>query len=96
MAEPREPVPPTKDAPTPSAIPQAHMVVPAENELPNESTFDARGGGMIETCTYETDETRPQELHGSVEYQKTTADPGKAPGFVAYTDLTRPRGTVRG
>jgi hypothetical protein len=80
------------------AIPQAGqaMVVPAVNELPNESTEDARQGGRIFTQGFETDETRPQDLHGAVAYQQATADPGKKPAFVAYTDLTQPRGDVRG
>lgn len=72
------------------------MVVPAVEETPGTAEHDARGGGEIYTCAHSDDETRPQDLHGSVNYQKTTADPGKSPEFIAYTDLTRPRGTVRG
>ena len=88
-----------KPVPGPStnkAIPQATMVVEAENVLPNENTENARQGGRIETQGFEADETRPQDLHGAVAYQQATADPGAKPSFVAYTDLTRPRGTVRG
>jgi hypothetical protein len=81
---------------TPSAIPQAHQVVAAENELPNEAMEDARGGGEISTKGFEADETRPQDLHGAVAYQQATADPGAKPKFIAYTDLTKPRGEVRG
>lgn len=81
---------------TPSEIPQAHMVVEAENVLPNENTENARSGGQIFTKSFAEDETRPQDLHGAVAYQQETADPGSKPPFVAYTDLTRPRGTVRG
>lgn len=69
------------------------MVVPAEQALPNESMENARQGGRISTKAFEADETRPQELHGAVNYQKATADPGAAPGFVAYTDLTKPKNT---
>jgi hypothetical protein len=76
--------------------PNEHSVVPAVNELPNESTEDARQGGRVVTKGFEADETRPQDLHGSVAYQQATADPGKKPSFVAYTDLTQPRGEVRG
>ena len=89
---------------TDKAIPQAgqRMVVPAQKELPNEAhepqsgvgDSDARGGGSIFTQMFAADETRPQELHGSVEYQKRTADPGAKPPFIAYTDLTQPRNTT--
>jgi len=79
--------------PTP---PQGDMVVPAENELPNESTHDARQGGSVETVGFSESETRPQELHGAVAYQEKTADPGGKPKFVEYTDLTKRRGEVRG
>lgn len=89
-----KPVPGTS---TEKAIPQAGqtMVVPAENALPNESVENARQGGRIYTKQFEADETRPQELHGSVNYQQTTADPGAKPPFVEYTDLTRPRTAIR-
>lgn len=81
---------------TSSELPQAHMVVPAENALPNENMENARGGGNVFTKEFAADETRPQDLHGAVAYQQETAEPGQKPPFVAYTDLTRPRGTVRG
>ena len=78
-------------------IDQAHMVVPAVEEEPGEATEgDAKGGGHIYTCEHSESETRPQELHGSVNYQKTTAQPGQAPPFIPYTDLTEARGKVRG
>lgn len=80
---------------TPSELPQAHMVVENENVLPNENMENARGGGSIYTKGFDADECRPQDLHGAVEYQKQTSTEGKPP-FVAYTDLTRPRGAVRG
>jgi hypothetical protein len=89
-------VKPIGGAPTPEAIDQAYMVVESERELPNEETFDARGGGKISTAAFGgSEETRPQELHGSVNYQKLTSTDGK-PGFVAYTDLTVPREEIRG
>lgn len=88
---------------TDKAIPQAGqtMVVPAEKALPREAhepatgvqDSDGRSGGRIFTKTFEADETRPQELHGAVEYQKQTADPGAKPAFWAYTELTRPKNT---
>lgn len=79
------------------AIDQAHMVVEAERELPNEETFDARGGGKIYTCAFGgSEETRPQEMHGSVNYQKITSTEKSAPNFVTYTELTAPRTTIRG
>lgn len=81
---------------TESAIDQARMVVPAEKELPNEEEHDARQGGTISTKAFGgSEETRPQELHGSVNYQKTTSTGGK-PKFVGYTELTAPRETIRG
>jgi hypothetical protein len=81
---------------TPEAIDQAHMVVEAVRELPNDETFDARGGGKIYTCEFGgSEETRPQEMHGSVNYQKITSSDGK-PNFVAYTELTSPRKEIRG
>lgn len=89
---------------TDKAIPQAgqRMVVPAQNELPREahepqsgtSDSDGRSGGTIFTQPFAADETRPQELHGAVEYQKRTADPGAKPAFWAYTELTTPRNTT--
>jgi len=82
------------DEATPSALPQAHMVVPSESELPHENTEDARSGGKISTKGFSEDETRPQDLHSAVKYQEQTGD-GKPP-FVAYTDLTKARGAVRG
>ena len=88
-------VKPTPGPASPAAIPQAHMVVPNVQELPHEQEFDARGGGEISTAAFDTNETRPQELHGAVAYQeKFSTD--KKPDFVAYTDLTKPRGVVRG
>lgn len=90
-------VKPISGAATPSAIDQAHMVVPSENELPHEKEYDARGGGDIYTCEFGgSEETRPQEMHGSVNYQKTTSTEKAAPNFVAYTELTSPRKTIRG
>jgi len=87
---------PVPGAASDKAIPQAGqaMVVPSENALPNESVENAKTGGRIMTVAFAADETRPQELHGAVNYQKTTADPGQTPGFVAYTDLTRPKNTT--
>jgi hypothetical protein len=83
---------------TEKAIPQAGqaMVVPAVEEIPGTSEENARQGGRIETKAYEGSETRPQELHGAVEYQRQTADPGGVPKFYDYTELTKPRETVRG
>ena len=90
-------VKPTSGAATESAIDQAHMVVPSTPETPGPAgEGNSKGGGEIYTCAFSETETRPQELHGSVNYQKTTADPGKAPSFIPYTDLTDPKGTVRG
>lgn len=86
---------PTPGAKTEVAIDQSKMVVESERELPNEETFDARQGGKIYTCAFSDSETRRPELHGSVNYQKETSTDGK-PGFVAYTDLTSPRETIRG
>lgn len=88
-------VKPIPGAETTSVIDQARMVVPSENELPNEETHDARSGGSVYTCMHSETETRPQDLHGSVNYQKTTSTGGK-PNFVAYTDLTSPRKEIRG
>jgi hypothetical protein len=78
-----------------SAIDQARMVVEAENALPNTEEHNARTGGSIYTCQHSEGETRPQEMHGSVNYQKTTSTGGK-PNFVKYTELTDPRETIRG
>lgn len=79
------------------AIDQAHMVVPNTTEEVGEaSEGDAKGGGRIFTKAFEADETRPQDLHGSVNYQKVTADPAGVPKFYPYTDLTAAKGTVRG
>ena len=89
---------------TDKAIPQSgqKMVVPASKALPREAhepqsgvgDSDARGGGSISTVAFSADETRPQELHGAVEYQKRTADPGAKPAFWDYTRLTQPRNTT--
>jgi hypothetical protein len=83
---------------TDKAIPQAGqaMVVPAVPEIPGTVEENAKTGGRIFTQGFEQDETRPQDLHGAVAYQQATADPGKTPQFIAYTDLTTPRSTVRG
>jgi len=81
---------------TEAAIDQAVMVVPAVAEATGENAEDAREGGRIFTKPYASDETRPQDLHGSVNYQKETADPGEAPKFYQYTDLTLAKGKVRG
>lgn len=89
-----EPVPPAK-GPEPQAIDQAYLVVENSAEEPGEATDDARTGGRIYTCMHEEDETRRPELHGAVAYQKETADPGEAPSFIGYTELTKARGTVR-
>lgn len=88
---------------TDKAIPQSGqtMVVPAEKALPNEAhepasgvqDSDGRAGGRIFTQPFAPDETRLQELHGAVEYQKRTADPGAKPPFIPYTDLTVPKNT---
>lgn len=81
---------------TESALDQARMVVPAESELPNSEEHDARQGGSISTKAFAgSSETRPQEMHGSVNYQKETSTGGK-PNFVKYTELTDPRETIRG
>ena len=87
-----KPVPGQK---TEGAVPQAGqaMVVPADKALPNESMENARQGGRIYTVAFAADETRPQELHGAVNYQKWTADPAQTPPFIAYTDLTVPKNT---
>jgi hypothetical protein len=87
---------PTPGAATPAAIDQAHMVTPAIEETIGTVENNARGGGSISTKPFDAGETRPQELHGSVNYQKETADPGQSPEFYPYTDLTKPRGTVKG
>jgi hypothetical protein len=88
---------PTKGAPTETAIDQARMVVPAVAEEPGlAGETDAKGGGEIYTCAFSETETRPQDMHGSVNYQKTTADPGSAPPFIPYTGLTEAKGKVRG
>lgn len=87
---------PTPGAATPAAIDQAHMVTPAVEETIGTQEENARQGGSISTKPFDSGETRPQELHGAVNYQKTTSDPGGVPEFYAYTDLTKPRGTVRG
>lgn len=89
-------VPPIPGEATEAALPQQRMVVEAERELPNEETFDARQGGSIYTCMHSEEETRPQEMHSSVHYQETTADPGEKPNFVTYTELTKPREEIRG
>lgn len=83
---------------TEKAIPQAgqEMVEPAGRELPNESEHDARMGGRIYTCEHYEEETRPQEMHGAVYYQETTADPMEKPNFVKYTELTDPREEIKG
>ncbi len=88
---------PIPGASTPESIDQAHMVVEAERELPNEQEYDAKGGGSIYTCEFGgSEETRPQEMHGAVNYQKTTSSEKAAPNFVTYTELTAPRTTIRG
>ncbi len=81
---------------TEAAIDQAVMVVPASAETIGTSEENARQGGRIYTCEHSETQTRPQELHGAVNYQKTTADPGKVPSFYDYTSLTANKGTVRG
>lgn len=94
MAE-RDTVAPTSGAATPTAIDQAHMVVEATAEAIGENTEDARQGGSIMTQAFSEGETRPQEMHGSVNYQKTTATDG-VPKFYDYTSLTNASGKVRG
>lgn len=92
-------MPDVKPIPGPAsevAIDQARMVVPAERELPNEEEHDAKQGGNIYTCPFGgSEETRPQEMHGSVNYQKTTSTDG-VPNFVKYTELTDIKETIRG
>jgi hypothetical protein len=87
---------PIEGGATPSVIPQAHMVTPAEVEEPGEIAEDAREGGTIYTKAYSSEETRPQILHGAVAYQEETAYPGKKPQFIDYVDLTKARGEVKG
>jgi hypothetical protein len=87
---------PTPGPKTEAVIDQAHMVTPAVEETPGTQEKNARQGGSISTKPFDSGETRPQELHGSVNYQKETSDPGGVPQFYAYTDLTKPRGTVKG
>lgn len=87
---------PIPGASTEVAIDQSQMVVPGERELPNEETFDAKQGGKIYTCMHSEEETRPQEMHGSVNYQKITSTEKAAPNFVTYTELTSPRTDIRG
>ena len=87
---------PTPGPATESALPQAHMVVPASGEEPGETEHEARQGGTLHTVAYSEEETRPQQMHSAAHYQETTADPGGKPEFVAYTDLTKTRGEVRG
>lgn len=89
-------VSPTSGAKTEVAIDQAHMVVPNTSEEVGEAgEGDAKGGGTIFTKEFEADETRPQDLHGAVNYQKETSTTG-VPKFYSYTDLTATKGTVRG
>lgn len=88
-------VKPTSGSPTETDIDQAHMVVPAVAETPDTSEENARQGGTIFTKSFDSSETRPQELHGAVNYQKETSTDG-VPAFIPYTDLTMPKGTVRG
>jgi hypothetical protein len=87
---------PIPERDTPAMIDQAHMVVPNTAEAIGEQEEDARQGGRISTEAYNEEETRPQELHGAVQYQKETADPGQVPKFYPYVDLTANKGTVRG
>jgi hypothetical protein len=89
-------VKPVPGPPTPSELPQQDMVVPAENALPRTEEENARMGGRISTVAFEADETRPQDMHGSVHYQETTADPGAKPAFWNYRELTRVKETIRG
>lgn len=89
-------VKPIPGASSESSIDQARMVVPAADELPNSQEHDAKQGGSIYTCPFGgSEETRPQEMHGSVNYQKTTSTDG-VPNFVKYTELTDPKTTIRG
>lgn len=81
---------------TPTAIDQSHMVVENSAESVGTMEENARQGGRIATKGFEENETRPQEMHGSVNYQKETADPGQTPKFNSYTELTATKGTVRG
>lgn len=88
-------VKPIPGAATETALDQARMVVPGERELPNEEEHDAKQGGSIYTCQHSEEETRPQEMHGAVNYQKTTSTDG-VPNFVKYTELTDVKETIRG
>jgi hypothetical protein len=78
------------------SAPLEHVVTPAVAEIPGTVEENAKTGGRVDTKSFDTGETRPQELHNAMSYQNTTADPGKMPPFIAYTDLTTPRGTVKG
>lgn len=78
-------------ASTESMLPQAHMVTPAVVETPGTTEHDARSGGNIMTVA--DPQTRPQEMHSAKEYQSVT---GTVPTFIAYTDLTQPKGSVKG
>jgi hypothetical protein len=76
----------------PAVPPQGRIVEAAKfEEGGGDEMHDARQGGEIETVKFEEDETRPQELHGAADYQKETADPGKEPSLVRYTELTKAR-----
>lgn len=88
-------VKPVPGGSTEKVLGQADMVVPAAAEIPGTVEENARQGGRVYTKGFEADECRPQDLHGSVAYQKQTADPGASPRFIDYTSLTTPRGNVR-
>lgn len=89
-------VKPIAGAATETDLDQARMVIPAVPETIGTSEENARQGGRIYTNQHSESETRPQEMHGAVNYQKITADPGGVPKFYPYTGLTIPKGTVRG
>lgn len=70
-------------------VPQGRIVEPAEAQTPGTVEENAKTGGRIYTAGFNEDETRPQDLHGALAYQKETADPGRGPEFFRYTELTK-------
>lgn len=70
-------------------VPQGRIVEAGEAQTPGTVEENAKTGGRIYTAGFSEDETRPQELHGALQYQKTTADPGSTPPFYDYTELTK-------
>jgi hypothetical protein len=76
-----------------NSVPQGRIIKENPEETvglgPNGNA--GKQGGSIMTAGFNEEETRTPELHGSLQYQKTTADPGVEPPFIRYTDLTAPK-----